>query len=58
MKYGIERKVGGMWEIVRPPTAPPYEFKSEAEAKTIARILYPTEFNNKEAIRIVPKVEA
>lgn len=41
--YGIEVKTsGGAWKAVNPPCGPPaYCFKTEAEAETLARILYP-----------------
>lgn len=41
--YGIEVKTsGGAWKVVNPPGGPPpYCFKTEAEAETLARILYP-----------------
>jgi hypothetical protein len=54
LKYGIERKVGSIWEMVRPPTAPPYEFESKAEAETMARILYPELFREGLVIRVKP----
>lgn len=41
--YGIEVKLSsGAWKAVNPPCGPPpYCFKTEAEAETFARILYP-----------------
>lgn len=56
MKYGIEIKVGGKWLPVRPPTSPPYSFKTSVEAETMARILHPDLVNVKpEVVRVVPK---
>ena len=55
MKYGIELRVGSTWTPARPPTAPPYEFATREEAETIARVLFPKEYREGEAIRITEK---
>lgn len=59
MSYGIEMKVGNKWLPVRPPTSPPYEFKSKAEAETMARVLFPDLKREGEdaVVRVSPKKE-
>lgn len=51
--YGIEIKVNGSWRAVNPPAGPPpYSFKTEAEARTLARILYPAIWDKPELCRV------
>lgn len=54
MKYGIEIRIGKTWAPARPPTAPPYEFGSREEAETMARVLFPEDYLDPEAVKIIP----
>lgn len=52
--YGIEVKVGTSWEPVRLPVGLPYEFATEAEARTMARVLYRHQINAEpQVVRVV-----
>ncbi len=54
MRYGIEVRIGSHWEPVRPPTAPPYEFKTKEEAEAMAEVLFREIYPDPEVLRVIP----